>query len=306
MNMKQLHLFWFWINERYQIYLNRKNGLPWPWTKDKILQTYKFTNVFRQTDRVTVDLLENVVNSPKASNIKNAKKRLEVTIFNIIKYRMFNWPGTYKRLGGFSAKWDERKAIAILRKMQANKEQVFTGAYIITNNGLTEEKIVLVCRAVTKMYKDRKKLAKEISEARTVEHWVYLLSQYDMVGPFIAYELATDIRHLDKVKLLETAYDKDTWANPGPGARRGLNRIYGREVTATPSKKQLIEEMHDLLKMAGGYVGKKMPRLEMRDIEHSLCEFDKYMRVKQGEGRPRSKYRRPEEVRRGKKKAITV
>jgi hypothetical protein len=28
----------------------------------------------------------------------------------------------------------------------------------------------------------------------------------------------------------------------------------------------------------------------MREIEHSLCEFDKYMRVKRGEGRPRSKY----------------
>jgi hypothetical protein len=28
----------------------------------------------------------------------------------------------------------------------------------------------------------------------------------------------------------------------------------------------------------------------MRDIEHSLCETDKYLRVKNGEGRPRAKY----------------
>jgi len=28
----------------------------------------------------------------------------------------------------------------------------------------------------------------------------------------------------------------------------------------------------------------------MRDIEHSLCEFDKYERVRNGEGVPRGKY----------------
>jgi hypothetical protein len=28
----------------------------------------------------------------------------------------------------------------------------------------------------------------------------------------------------------------------------------------------------------------------MRGIEHSLCELDKYRRVKNGEGKPRAKY----------------
>jgi hypothetical protein len=34
-------------------------------------------------------------------------------------------------------------------------------------------------------------------------------------------------------------------------------------------------------------------KVDMRCIEHSLCEFDKYMRVKEGTGTPRSLYRRP-------------
>jgi hypothetical protein len=33
------------------------------------------------------------------------------------------------------------------------------------------------------------------------------------------------------------------------------------------------------------------PRWEMREVEHSLCEFDKYSRVRSGEGRPRGVYR---------------
>ena len=32
------------------------------------------------------------------------------------------------------------------------------------------------------------------------------------------------------------------------------------------------------------------PRFEARDIEHTLCEFDKYERVRLNEGKMRSKY----------------
>jgi hypothetical protein len=35
----------------------------------------------------------------------------------------------------------------------------------------------------------------------------------------------------------------------------------------------------------------EFPAWEMRDVEHTLCEFDKYERVRLGEGRPRSVFR---------------
>jgi hypothetical protein len=33
------------------------------------------------------------------------------------------------------------------------------------------------------------------------------------------------------------------------------------------------------------------PSWEMRDVEHTLCEFDKYERIRLGEGRTRGVYR---------------
>jgi hypothetical protein len=33
------------------------------------------------------------------------------------------------------------------------------------------------------------------------------------------------------------------------------------------------------------------PIWEMREVEHTLCEFDKYMRVVNGEGFPRGRYK---------------
>ena len=51
------------------------------------------------------------------------------------------------------------------------------------------------------------------------------------------------------------------------------------------------EEMQDLLDYSVEKLEPFVPALEMREIEHCLCEFDKYERARLGEGRPRAKYK---------------
>jgi hypothetical protein len=101
------------------------------------------------------------------------------------------------------------------------------------------------------------------------------------VGNFMAYEIVTDLRH---TRVLCDATDTMTWANVGPGALRGLRRL---DAHVRPSGG--VARMKYLLDVSPEHLP-GVPRLELRDIEHSLCEFDKYCRVKFGEGRPRSKY----------------
>jgi bacterioferritin (cytochrome b1) len=49
--------------------------------------------------------------------------------------------------------------------------------------------------------------------------------------------------------------------------------------------------MRDLyLKAPKNFKGKCEWPFEMREIEHSLCEYDKYLRVMKKEGRPRSTF----------------
>jgi hypothetical protein len=48
--------------------------------------------------------------------------------------------------------------------------------------------------------------------------------------------------------------------------------------------------MRELLEMSRTCLPDFVPPLELREIEHSLCETDKYLRVANGEGRPRAKY----------------
>ena len=109
-------------------------------------------------------------------------------------------------------------------------------------------------------------------------------------GGFMSYEVVTDLNH---TPVLDKAEDRFTWANAGPGAVRGLNRIHGRELNKSLNQKQANEEMFDLLQLAVPCITSdiKKETVDMRTIEHSLCEWDKYERVRLGQGTPRSKYK---------------
>ena len=285
MKKANVRAFFKWVNERHNIYLKKESGDPWPWTKDPILKEYKFTNVFRQLDAETKNLCDRL-----------GKRDTEATLFTkIIIFRMFNWSPTYDILegAGLVDKWSTAMAIKLLHSYANRGHKIFTGAYIITNNGLKESKIHLVCSAIGRILEDKKRLIKRIKDVNTLEYAVKSLSEYPMVGGFIGYELVTDLRH---TKILHHARDVMKWANLGPGAKRGVNRIYNDDPTnggyAKGGKISYQVAMRELLALSPEYTSSYVPALEMRDIEHSLCEFDKYTRVKKGEGRPRSKYKR--------------
>jgi len=114
-------------------------------------------------------------------------------------------------------------------------------------------------------------------------------------GGFMSYEVVTDLNY---TPVLEKAKDRMTWANAGPGAVRGLNRIHDRKLEKALNQDQCNVEMKELLTFGkeNSYIKKvvlkNVPKehIDMRTIEHSLCEWDKYERVRLGQGRPRSKY----------------
>ena len=60
----------------------------------------------------------------------------------------------------------------------------------------------------------------------------------------MAYEVVTDLNY---TKILQNVDDKMTWANAGPGAVRGLNRIYNRSLNKSLNQDQANIEMRELL-----------------------------------------------------------
>ena len=138
------------------------------------------------------------------------------------------------------------------------------------------------------------------------------LKAYPYFGGFTAYEVVSDLRH---TPVLEDATDVgwvggegQGWAHAGPGALRGLNRVWGRDKNSPLSQGAALQGMRLILVKSremwvkagvevfmdgpGGIMdGDLWPAWEMREVEHWLCEFDKYERVRLGEGKPRQRFR---------------
>ena len=298
-----LDRFLYWIRERHQIFLRRRAGKPKPWTDDEVLQRFFFTNPYRENDKVTQWFRENVR--------EPLRNRPEV-LFATVAFRWFNLPEPTGRilstgavnahtnfnrtreeelLTSFLCRWDPQRVIHYLAEANDNGP-IFTGAFMI-NSPPGEPKLTAIVRRITNVWNQRDHLIAHWNKEVTMESMHEALMTFDGMGGFMAYEVVCDLRY---TYLLEHAPDKLTWCNPGPGAIRGLYRLAeepfekGNNSTAPPRPKDWQKRMQWLLMHTQGSLP-KMPEFEMREIEHSLCEYDKYERALAGDGKMKRTYK---------------
>lgn len=268
----------YWIEERESIRRKKEEEkLDPPWTEDKILEEFKFCQVFREDDRTSRWFREHI-RAP-------LRDRPEVVMATVI-FRFFNLIETGRTLlaNDLILNWDREKAIEEVRK----QPKWVTGAYIVkTPNRM--DKVTGVAECISHIWADRKNLVAALRGMnRLQDAWNYLL-RYPYIGPFVSYEIVTDLRH---TYILSQADDILTWANAGPGAMRGLNRLTGRDLNFCRRTHDWNGEMQELFSICNNRLdmSKFEWDFEMREIEGGLCEFDKYSRIKNGEGRTRSVY----------------
>ena len=281
----RLDLYFYWIQERETIRINKEvlQHEP-PWTNDPILQKFKFCQVFREEDRTTRWFKR---------NIRNVWRDEPEVLMATVIFRWFNFIETGRTLirHNLHIEWDRKKAIEEITK----QDQWITGAYIIkTPNRM--DKVTGVSECISHMWNDREKLVDKILESKSLEKAWEILRDYPYMGPFMAYEVVTDLRH---TYLLREATDILTWANAGPGAMRGLNRLAGRDLDFSRRTHPWNDEMRELWELSRERLNPNLislDRFEMREIEGGLCEFDKYSRILNEEGRTRSVYKYNKEL----------
>lgn len=321
---------WAWANERHAIYLrkakrenpsafdhqrdtgfdpeNRGEWLPGTsLTADPILDKFRFCNVFRELDRVTVWVRENI-REPYADHP-------DLWLMLAIA-RYINWPETLHWLmsdyenhpwGAWPSNitFDPAELGSALDEWSRRGKKVYTGAYMIRaeSNPNAEwyswTKQQYIARIVIgRLWEDREIFRDYLSPTRfksafdygpTVEGFWNLLQQprYIGWGPFMAYQVCVDMMW---TRYLKDAPDANTWAAVGPGSRRGLNRLAGRSVDFNLSQEQGLEEMLEIYRTQDQYRAPWVPEVRLSDIQNCLCETDKYLRVKLGEGKPRAQY----------------
>jgi hypothetical protein len=303
--MKPLDQFIYWIVERHSIYLKKSAKEEKPWTDDKVLQSYFFTNPWREHDKVTKWFKEHIRDPlHKDQDIR--------VIFATVLFRWFTLPETGRLLMltqpgtsyvpkphfGVLHTWNEAAAVNALFDFQKSGNKVFTGAYNISASGSTKPKVLRVCEDyVTPVWQDRASLENRMTECKTLQEAQQILMKYPGLGGsgFMSYEIVSDLRY---TFVLNQAKDINTWANPGPGAIRGMNRLTGRPVDAPMTKREWLElavELRTTL-LSPKHFPKLKPAvklsnpIDMRVIEHSLCEYDKYVRAMMNDGHMKRTY----------------
>lgn len=296
--------FIHWITERHNIYLRRLAGQEKPWTEDKVLQRYFFTNPYRENDKVTVWFRENIRDPLADPDYEDPRSLPWATV----AFRWFNYIPTGELLNANNLfdGWDNTLACRLLHERERNGKQIFTGAYMIKiENG--RSKIDSACDQITKLWDRRANFHESLRHCITLEHGHRIVSRIPFIGPFMAYEIITDLRH---TPMFDKATDIMTWCNIGPGAIRGLYRLTHqddeappmRSLSSSPKKnlpvmQQMLERVNLMLlrtqydqSISGKVVQYKYPQFEMRDLEHSLCEFDKFERARLNQGTMKRKY----------------
>jgi hypothetical protein len=284
-------LFWNFIYERQQIFKKRYiDKLPPPWTEDEILKTFKFTNVYRELDRGTLFYEDRIIQPIENSWIKDygEKVSFKELLFRTFIYRHFNDWNTWNAIESFVIERDWRgmeDALLRLPRVYTNAHNV-TGFQFAGAISKVENSMYLIQNL---WYANLDKIVSHLWAWRgnMGESWEYMQKHVPGLGGFTAYEVVVDLSYSSL-----TTYTDDDWVNPGPGCRRGLNRIFpflGNNLTEC--RKKILQLRNDQRKFLPPdfyyWHGKD---LTLRNIEHCLCEYSKYAKSFFDEGRPRNKF----------------
>ena len=273
-NVKRLTKF---IIERHRIWECRDAGLEKPWTKDPILQKYRFCNVYRELDTVTKWI---------AKHWRKPHQLDPDLWFAMAVARLVNFPETLEDLG-YPVPWNEEEFMFVMEARKDEGKQLYNGAYMISTHGVRMDKAqYLAKKALTPMWNNRFIVRPKMNEPLFALH-ERLIQQRDLAS-FMSGQIIADLKY---AKPYRGAKDWWTFAVSGPGSRRGLNRVLGLDIGSPWKESEWYTKIIELKAEVDPIIRReRMATLHAQDLQNCLCEFDKHERVRLGEGRPKSLY----------------
>jgi hypothetical protein len=274
----------YWVREREQIRLRKDvHRDPQPWTRDEILSTYRFCNVRREDDRVTLWVRDHI-RKPFAGH--------PYLWLMLCIARQINWPETLEMLIASYGCWPDQEGFdprEMTSQLNARKERggkVYTGAYMISAPSTkgADKQLYIAEVVLGELWRRRDIFANHFLGTPSLRRTHELIMRSNGWGQFMAYQAVVDMRFTG---ILQHADDALSWAAAGPGTIRGLNRLHGRPTDAALAQDQARKEMRAIYEVVESETGVAM---DFSDVPNILCETDKYLRVKNGEGKPRALY----------------
>ncbi|MDX6498685.1 MAG: hypothetical protein QOG23_1945 [Blastocatellia bacterium] len=273
--------YWQFAAERQEIFFRKLEGTPRPWTADPILSTYKFTNAYRASDRVSQYLIRHVIYRDDLPS-----SAIDV-FFRIMLFKLFNkietWQLLERKLGqithsGYSfERYDD-----ILTKAMSSGQTIYSGAYIMPSGGKLlghDVKHRNHLKLLEMMIADE--LYKKLTDAGSMQEGFRLLRGYPTIGDFLAYQFITDLNYSEL-----TDFNEMEFVMPGPGALDGIRKCFVDR--GGLNEPEIIKFMAESQESEFERLGLEFRSLwgrplQLIDCQNLFCEVDKYARVRHPE-----------------------
>lgn len=304
-----LHLYRF-ITRRYKVHIKKDiQGLPAPWTKDPVIQNYRFTNVRREHDKETRWLIQNIANNP---NVTYEDKLLNCVLFRLYNKHetseLLSQPIPFTHIIEKNGVWDPDSYRALFAAQDCiDPERVFfTGVFMVsgllrianqyTPGGKDEEdtrmRPLWLLRHLVDLH-----LPDRIKRCKTAREVCRVLSRIDGIGVFLGYQMFVDMTYIPEFPFSENEY-----VVAGRGCQRGCEYLFedSDDMTYEECIFWLRDHLEDIFaehtkgKFSCKTLFSDLPpydqQFNVMSIENCLCELSKYTRVLRKEGRPRKRY----------------
>ena len=269
--------YWRFAVERQNVFFQRLEGVPAPWTEDPVISIHKFTNAYRASDRVSQYLIRHVI---YRDDLPQSPSEV---LFRTLLFKLFNKIETWELLEHtfgeitFKSYKFEHYDKVLSQAMKAGG-RIYSAAYIMPPGGSAfghTAKHQNHLRLLERMMADD--LAGQLMRLKKMQTAFELLRSYPTIGDFLAYQFVTDINYSEV-----TDFSEMDFVIPGPGARDGLRKCF--RVSAGLNEAELIRLMADNQEREFERLGIKFQslwgrRLQLIDCQNLFCEVDKYARV---------------------------
>lgn len=293
-NQSRLDEFWNFITERQKIWYSRfvRKKLP-PWTNDKVLCQNHFTNVYRELDPGTKYAIEHIL------ELRKSKKD---RIFNIMIYRLIGKEETHRYIGfQYVKKFDSTIFVNNLNEIKKQGMHPFTSAYMVSayNSMGSKNKITNISRIFTLLKQNIDGFYYKLITAPSMEKAYKIISGQPGYGNFLSYQILVDLTYPLKTEGGIGLIDLPAgdWASAGPGARNGIKILlktpFVSDLTVMKWLRDMQrEEFRRLMLAFPFWKNEYNPKgdISLSNIQNCLCEYYKYVKIKEGWGRGRRRF----------------
>ena len=269
--------YWRFASKRQEIFFRRLEDGFFPWTSDRILAEYKFTNTYRASDRVSQYLIRKVIYRD------DLPASADEIFFRIMLFKLFNkietWTTLEAAFGPVTFKdYSFEHYNRVLTLAMADGTAIYSAAYIMPSGGRKlghdrkhQNHLVLLERMLADS------LPQRIAECRNMQQAFMLLKSYPGIGDFLAYQYVTDINYSEL-----TDFSESEFVVPGPGAVDGIRKCF--RDTGGLNQPEIIKFMADRQEQEFERLGLTFRSLwgrplQLIDCQNIFCEVGKYARV---------------------------